>query len=87
MGGEKLNVSHGYKNFSVTLEQPAYFHELVDMASILSAGFPHVRVDFYAAKDTWYFSEMTFYIWAGLKPFSSYEFDILLGRQLLLEKQ
>jgi len=83
MGGERLPVSWHYKNFDED-PRPAYFDELVEAAKVLSAGFPHVRVDFYAAKDWWYFSELTFFTWAGMTPFSDYTFDVLLGKQLNL---
>jgi len=83
MGGERLPVSWYYKNFDEDL-RPRYFDDLVETAKLLSEGFPHVRVDFYAAKDWWYFSELTFFTWAGMTPFSDYTFDVLLGKQLTL---
>lgn len=85
MNGNKLPVSWHYPNFDEEMVQPPYFDELVNAAKRLSKGFPHVRVDFYAAKDTWYFSEMTFYTWAGIMPFSDPAYDIMLGKKIDLE--
>ena len=86
MKGERLPVRRiRYPNFAAD-PKPRYFNELVDVSRVLSAGFPHVRVDFYAASKTWYFSEMTFYPGAGLTPFSDYNFDIALGAHIDLEK-
>lgn len=86
MSGERLPVNWHYKNFNSD-PRPSYFDELVEMSKVLSAGFPHVRVDFYAGKDWWYFSELTFFTWAGLTPISDYMFDVLLGKQIKLEKE
>lgn len=86
MNGEKLELAWNYKNFVGDYPQPSYFDAIATAARTLSAGFPHARVDFYAGKNDWRFSEMTFYTWAGLSPLSSFEFDVALGRALDLSK-
>lgn len=86
MNGGKLPLAWHYPNFDEDPPCQQYFDELVGAAKALSSGFPHVRVDFYAAKNTWYFSEMTFYTWAALTPMSDYSRDVELGRKLGLEK-
>lgn len=85
MNGEKLPVRWHYPNFAEYIPQPPYFRELVEAARKLSKGFPHVRVDFYAGKKTWYFSEMTFYTWGGVTPFSDIAFDMMLGKKINLK--
>lgn len=82
MDGRLLPVSWHHPNFAGHLSKPSYFNELVVIAGILSAGFPHVRVDFYGGRDTWHFNEMTFFTWAGLMPFSDFAFDIMLGQKI-----
>lgn len=74
-----------YPNFNMD-PRPAYFDDLVQAARILSAGFPHVRVDFYATRNSWLFSELTFFTGAGFTPFTSHDFDVQLGDKLKLPK-
>lgn len=85
MDGTKIPVQWHYDNFAEEIPQPGYFNELVEITKRLSSPFPHVRVDFYAARDDWYFSELTFYTWAGISPFSDYSFDVKIGKKIYLE--
>lgn len=86
MSGEKLDTTWNLKNFHRPFIRPPYFDELAGAARVLSAGFPHVRVDFFAARDTWYFSELTFFKGAAYTQFSRYEMDVLLGKKVPLRK-
>ena len=45
--------------------KPSCLLEMLEMASILSKGFPEVRVDFYIVKNKVYFGEMTFTDYMG----------------------
>ena len=54
------------------------------LASRLSQGFPHVRVDFYQIGDKVYFGEMTFYPNAGLVKFENKEWDNTFGSWITL---
>lgn len=38
---------------------------MIELAKILSAGLPHVRVDFYEVNGKIYFGELTFYDMSG----------------------
>ena len=51
--------------------KPACFSEMLEMASVLSKGFPEVRVDFYVVKNKVYFGEMTFTASAGRNMYYS----------------
>ena len=45
---------------NVCIERPEQIDKMLEYASILSKGFPFVRVDFYVMNDRIYFGEMTF---------------------------
>lgn len=85
INGEKVPTRWHYHNFEESFSPPPFFEELTQCAKILSKGLPHVRVDFFIGKGTWYFSEMTFYSWAGLEAPSDPDFDLELGRHINLE--
>ena len=60
-------------------EIPRNFEKMVEMARVLSKGFPHVRVDFYNIDGTIIFGEMTFFNARGYTFFSPDSFDFTLG--------
>ena len=61
------------------LNKPDSFDEMIKIATTLSEGFSHVRVDLYNVQGKIYFGEMTFSSGSGLEPFFPYESDLLLG--------
>ena len=61
------------------LNKPDSFDEMINIATTLSEGFSHVRVDLYNVQGKIYFGEMTFSSGSGLEPFFPYESDLLLG--------
>lgn len=77
-------VSRYGKTSDVIMEKPALFSEMKRVASILSAGFPHVRVDLYCVREHIYFGEMTFFHYSGYDDMRSYEADRELGEWLTL---
>lgn len=44
----------------IEIEKPSRLSDMIEYSKVLSKGFPHVRVDFYAPDEHIYFSEMTF---------------------------
>lgn len=58
-------TNHYHPNAGTIPEKPINFEKMVDLAKLLSKGFPHVRVDFYEVNGSIYFGEMTFYDQAG----------------------
>lgn len=66
------------------LEKPKNFDLMVKYAEILSAGFPHVRVDFYNIDGQIVFGEMTFYNASGYTKFEPDSFDFKMGEQFNL---
>ena len=57
-----------------------------ELASVLSKGIPHVRVDFYEVNEQVYFGELTFYHWGGAMPFEPEEWDYKFGQWIKLPK-
>ncbi|MCI2242814.1 ATP-grasp fold amidoligase family protein [Adlercreutzia faecimuris] len=63
----------------VDVEKPQSFDEMIELAKILSSGFPHVRVDLYEINGRPYFGEMTFTNGSGFERIDPIEYDELLG--------
>ena len=79
-----LPFTNGHPNARVTLTKPRRFEEMKLLASKLSKGIAHVRIDFYEICDQVYFGEITFFHWAGLMPFKPKEWDYLFGQWIKL---
>jgi len=58
-----------------------------ELASTLSVGYPHLRVDLYDINGQIYFGELTFFHWSGLVPFNPQEWDKIFGDWLELPKE
>jgi len=57
---EYLNFSKHYRNGGGIVPRPSSLNEMLRVASVLSKGFPQVRIDFYDVNGKPYFGEMTF---------------------------
>lgn len=79
----KFSSKYG-KSSDVVLEKPAMFSEMKRVASALSAGFPHVRVDLYCVRGQIYCGELTFFHYSGYDDMRSFEADRELGEWLTL---
>lgn len=60
------------------------WEEMKRLASILSKGHPHLRVDFYSINGRLYFGEITFHHDGGFIPFIPNEWDFKLGNMIKL---
>ena len=67
------------------LPKPQNYDKMVEIAEILSAGFPHVRVDLYNINGAIYFGEMTFYNSGGYTQFEPEEWDLKLGEHFKIK--
>ena len=68
-------------------ERPIHFDRMKELASILSKGMPHVRVDFYIdSNNKLYVGEMTFFHSAGLGRFTPESAEQMMGDFIDLEK-
>lgn len=61
------------------VEKPKNFDKMVEIATILSEGFSHVRIDLYNVEGTIYFGEMTFSSASGFGIIDPEEYDYVLG--------
>lgn len=73
-----------YKDGGPVVTKPQSFNEMIKAASILSEGFPQVRVDFYDVDGKLYFGEMTFTSNGGFMRFYTDEFLLQMGKQIHL---
>lgn len=83
---EHLPVKRHNPNSDVPPERPGKLDEMLKIASDLSKPFPHARVDLYCIEDDIYFGEITFFPATGMQPFEPFEYDLLFGSWLDLNK-
>ena len=57
---------------------------MIELASKLSKGFIHVRVDFYDINGHLYFGELTFFHNSGLESIQPVEWDYKMGEYIHL---
>lgn len=82
-----LDIRHGHPNAKVLPNKPLRFDEMIELASKLSVGIPHVRVDFYEVDGRVYFGEMTFYHHTGMVPFDPPIWDRIFGEWIVLPQK
>lgn len=73
-----------YRDGEGKVPKPLAFDEMMNAASILSKGFPEVRVDFYEVDGKLYFGELTFMTLSALIDFYTPDFLKQLGDQCVL---
>lgn len=74
-----LPFTNGHPNAAVMPKKPDNFEEMKELASVLSKGIPHLRVDFYEVNGKTYFGELTFSHWSGMMPFVPEKWDYIFG--------
>lgn len=74
-----LDFIQSHSNFDAVINKPKKFEKMVSIASLLSKGLPHVRVDLYNINGCIYFGEMTFYHYGGVIAFHPEEWDYKFG--------
>lgn len=79
-----LPVINGHPNADVCPVKPLNFDKMIEIASKLSQGFPHVRIDLYNVSGKIYFGEFTFFHWSGMVPFIPIEWDYRFGEYISL---
>lgn len=84
MDFKPTQINHGWPRRIPEFEKPAAFELMKELAVKLSAGIPFVRIDFFYVNGKIYFGEYTFFDWAGLQPFDSFNQDKELGRLIQL---
>lgn len=79
-----LNISRGFHQSYTSIKKPESFEMMKQVARKLSEGLPHIRLDLYEVNGQVYFSEYTFYDWAGLAKFEPSKWDEELGDKVAL---
>ena len=74
----------GRQNGNSVVPRPQCLNEMIDAASVLSKGFPQVRVDLYEANGRLYFSELTFSSNKGRMDGYTRDYLIQLGKNVQL---
>lgn len=82
-----LPIINGHPNASNALTRPENFEKMKELAAILSAGIPQLRVDFFECSGRLYLGELTFCHWGGFVPFEPDEWDRILGSWIELPKK
>ena len=74
----------GHPNATKQINKPVCFEEMKAIASKLSVGYPHIRVDLYEVKGHVYFGELTLCHWGGMAPFEPEEWNYKFGEWIKL---
>jgi len=70
-----LPFRQGHEHAKILPQKPVNFDRMKQIASVLSQGIPHVRVDLYDLGDKVLFGEFTMYHFGGFVPFDPIEWD------------
>ena len=79
-----LPFKQGHPLATKEIKKPRGFEEMKRVATVLSKGMPHVRVDLYDINGKIYFGELTFFHFSGNVPFEPEEWDYKVGEWLRL---
>lgn len=79
-----IPVVNGHPCSEHGIAKPQNYDKMLELASKLSQGIPHVRVDFYNINGKIYFGELTFFHWSGLVPFEPEDWDYTFGSYINL---
>lgn len=82
-----LPFKQGHENANPYPSKPHNFELMKQVASKLSKGYPHIRVDLYDLGNKILFGEITMYHFGGLVPFRPEEWDKKIGDMLTLPSQ
>ena len=79
-----LDLVQQHPMSGVNIPRPVCFEEMKAIASKLSVGLPHVRVDLYEVNGKVYFGEYTFSHHGGVVPFHPKKWDYVFGSWIKL---
>ncbi len=79
-----LPIRQGHEHAKKLPQKPKSFEEMKMIASKLSKGIPHVRIDLYEVDGKVFLGEMTFFHFSGFTPFVPEEWDYRFGEWLVL---
>lgn len=67
------------------IQKPENLEEMLNLSSMLSKGFMHIRTDFYNINGKIYFGELTLYHGSGTERFTPYELALEMGKRMNLD--
>lgn len=80
---KEMNITfHRPYQSNKVIKKPACMDEMLELSRKLSAGFPHLRTDFYIVNDKLYVGEMTFFHGTGFGKWTPESFDAEMGSWL-----
>lgn len=74
-----LPFRQGGPNSTSPIEKPSNLDNMIKLASVLSKGIPHVRIDMFYVNSKIYFGEYTFFDSSGMAKFDPEEWDYNFG--------
>ena len=77
-------TNHWHPNAKTIPHKPKQFEKMVELASKLSKGFPHIRVDFYEVNGEIYFGELTFFDMGGTLKIHPDDWELEWGNLIKL---
>lgn len=83
---KKLDFRCVYNTCEQPMQKPEIFDEMLELCKKISKNVPSLRVDFYEVDGKIYIGELTFFHWAGYTKFEPREWDLKLGKLLVLPK-
>lgn len=86
MNFNHLPFEQGGPNSQKSIAKPQNMEKMVELATTLSKGMPHVRMDFYEVNSHVYFGEYTFFDSSGMAKFNPVEWDYIFGGYIVLPK-
>ena len=75
-------MTTGLATVSTNVKTSIHFDKMLTIAEKVAENFYHIRVDFYAIRDEFYFSELTFLDSGGFNGFNKLSWDLKLGKEL-----
>jgi hypothetical protein len=87
MNWHRIPVCKGKPSCDLAFLKPENLKEMIQVASVLSKGFPFVRVDLYAVNGKTYFGEFTFYPDMGVVPFTPDHYNLHFGDLFILPEK
>lgn len=82
-----LEIIQLHEQSGKKIPKPLSFDKMLRLSRVLSAGIPHVRVDFYEINNKPYFGEFTFYHHGGTIPFKTEKWDDIIGSWIKLPEK
>lgn len=79
-----LPFRQGHENAAMLPDKPSCFEEMKSLATVLSEGLPHARIDFYEVDGKIYFGEITFFHHGGWTKFDPDIWDQTFGDWITL---